>query len=67
MTDSKNSDPLEEPKKKLSLQEAINKQLKNKQNQASGGRTYSNAPAKTKKMKSQQTKKANNQTKRTGV
>ncbi|OIK12476.1 hypothetical protein [Bacillus sp. MUM 13] len=55
------------PKKKISLQEAIKKQLESKKNQGDSGKSSINSPQTTKKMKSQQTKKANNQRRRTGV
>jgi hypothetical protein len=53
-------------KKKVSLQEAIKQQLANKKSQAShkGNSNWSNT---TQSMKSQQTKKINNQRKRQGV
>ena len=53
--------------KKISLKEAMKQQLMNKKQGQSGG-TFNNAPVKfTKALKSQQTKKTNNQRKRTGV
>ncbi|SFC19457.1 hypothetical protein SAMN05443252_102139 [Bacillus sp. OV322] len=55
------------PKKKISLQEAIKKQLESKKNQGDSGKSTINSSQTTKKMKSQQTKKANNQRRRTGV
>lgn len=64
MTDSNEN---ESPKKKVSLQEAIKLQLENKKNQSSAGKSNSNPLQTTKKMKSQQTKKTNNQRRRTGV
>lgn len=54
-------------KKKISLQDAIKQQLENKkanQGAAKGSGNWSNA---TKSLKSQQTKKINNQRKRQGV
>ena len=53
-------------KKKVSLQEAIRQQLENKKNQDGNGKVNT-APVQTKKMKSQQTKKTNNQRRRMGV
>ncbi|WP_332698672.1 hypothetical protein [Halalkalibacter lacteus] len=57
----------ETPKKKINLQEAIKQQLEKKKNQASAGKPNNHLNQSTKKMKSQQTKKLNNQRKRTGV
>ncbi|MEH7885731.1 hypothetical protein V7654_15635 [Bacillus sp. JJ1609] len=57
----------EEPKKKLSLQEAIKQQLENKMKSAAGGKGSSNHMDQTKKMKSQQTKKVSNQRRKMGV
>lgn len=64
MTDSIEN---ETPKKKMSLQEAIKLQLENKKTQSSAGTSNTNPLQTTKKMKSQQTKKTNNQRRRTGV
>ena len=49
----------EVPKKKISLQEAMKKQLEIKKNQTSTGKGKMNGDHTTKKMKSQQTKKNN--------
>ncbi|MDF2904436.1 MAG: hypothetical protein K0S25_2074 [Bacillus sp. (in: firmicutes)] len=67
MTDSNQQDQTETPKKKMSLQEAIKQQLENKKNQASNNKSSLNGSTATKKLKSQQSKKANNQARRTGV
>ncbi|WP_312093507.1 hypothetical protein [Niallia sp.] len=56
----------QEGKKKISLQEAMKQQLANKA-QAQGGKASLSGNQKTKKMKSQLTKKPNNQRKRMGV
>ena len=55
-----------EPKKKISLQEAMKQKLESKKNQANGKST-SNGPQQTKKMQSQQTKKVNNQRRKMGT
>ncbi|MFJ8261973.1 hypothetical protein ACIQ4I_08480 [Rummeliibacillus sp. NPDC094406] len=46
------------PKKKISLREAVKQQLENKKNQSSANKGKPNADLSTKKMKSQQAKKA---------
>lgn len=61
------SNNTEEPKKKLSLQEAIKQQLENKKKNAAGGKSTGNQLDQTKKMKSQQTKKVSNQRRKMGV
>ncbi|GAA0316758.1 hypothetical protein GCM10008967_04200 [Bacillus carboniphilus] len=55
-----------EPKKKMSLQEAMKQQLANKKNQNSAGKGNTNADLSTKKMKSQQTKKPSNTRRKMG-
>jgi hypothetical protein len=55
------------PKKKINLQEAIRQQLENKKKQSTAGKPMNHLNQSTKKMKSQQTKKQNNQKRRTGV
>ena len=55
------------PKKKISLQEAVKKQLENKKNQVSPTKGKKNADLSTKKMKSQQTKKTSNTRRKMGV
>lgn len=67
MTDSNELNEQEAPKKKISLQEAMKQQLANKKNQLAVGKLSTNGVQTTKKMKSQQTKKTNNQRRRTGV
>jgi hypothetical protein len=57
----------EAPKKKISLQEAMKKQLENKKNQGSVGKGKMSADHTTKKMTSQQTKKASNTRRKMGV
>lgn len=55
-------------KKKISLQEAIKQKLANKKQNQSNRKSVTNNPQKNAPvMKSQQTKKRNNQRKRTGV
>ncbi len=54
-------------RKKISLKEAMKQQLESKKQNQSGG-NFHNAPVKSAKaLKSQLTKKTNNQRKRTGV
>ncbi|RHW32761.1 hypothetical protein D1B33_16470 [Lysinibacillus yapensis] len=57
----------EAPKKKISLQEAVKKQLENKKNNASAGNGKMKTDLSTKKMKSQQTKKTSNTRRKMGV
>ncbi|MGE7666969.1 hypothetical protein ACQKMN_14770 [Ureibacillus composti] len=58
----------EAPKKKMSLQEIMKQQLENKKNQAStSAKGKMNGDQSTKKMKSQQTKKASNTRRKMGV
>lgn len=54
-------------KKKISLQEAMKQQLANKKKNAQAGKANLNGNQKMQKLNSQQTKKPNNQRKRTGV
>ncbi|GLB61890.1 hypothetical protein [Cytobacillus sp. NCCP-133] len=57
----------ENARKKISLKEAMKQQLESKK-QSHSGRNFTNVPVKSAKaLKSQQTKKTNNQRKRTGV
>lgn len=53
--------------KKISLQEAVKRQLEAKKNQSSGKQADSKASFETKKMKSQQTKKVSNTRRKMGV
>lgn len=64
MTENNQSDT---PKKKISLQEAVMKQLENKKNQTTTTKGKKNADLSTKKMKSQQTKKTSNTRRKMGV
>ncbi len=64
MTENNNS---EAPKKKISLRDAVKQQLENKKNQASAYKGKPNTDRSTKKMKSQQTKKASNTRRKMGV
>ncbi|WP_445505516.1 hypothetical protein [Niallia sp. 03091] len=57
----------EKGKKKISLQEAMKQQLANKKQNAQNGKANLNGNQKMQKLNSQQTKKPNNQRKRTGV
>lgn len=56
----------EGPKKKLSLKEAIQKQLEAKKNLASNSNAKGNAGQSAKKMQSQQTKKVNSTRRKMG-
>ncbi|MEK4521629.1 hypothetical protein NSQ95_11370 [Psychrobacillus sp. FSL W7-1457] len=64
MTETKNQ---EEPKKKMTLQEAVKQKLEEKKNQAGGGNLKGAGPAANQKMKSQQTKKVSNTRRKMGV
>ncbi|WP_102275390.1 hypothetical protein [Cytobacillus massiliigabonensis] len=63
MTENNQSDA---PKKKISLQEAMKKQLENKKNQNSSNKGKGNVDLSAKKMKSQQTKKPSNTRRKMG-
>ena len=63
---TENNQPETQPKK-MSLQEAMAKQLEIKKNQSSANKGKMNADLSTKKMKSQQTKKTNNTHRKMGV
>ncbi|WP_445488150.1 hypothetical protein [Niallia sp. 03133] len=67
MNESNQSSGQETGKKKISLQEAMKQQLANKKKQAQAGKANINGNQKMQKLSSQQTKKPNNQRKRTGV
>jgi hypothetical protein len=67
MSDSNNTNPQEEPKKKISLQEAMKLQLENKKNKSAAGISGSNNSQATKKLQSQQTKKVSNSRRKMGV
>lgn len=54
-------------KKKLSLQELMKQQLENKKNQNAAGKTNAAGDTSTKKLKSQQAKKASNTRRKMGV
>ncbi|MFD3448117.1 hypothetical protein ACFDTO_26340 [Microbacteriaceae bacterium 4G12] len=54
-------------RKKISLEEAIKQKLASKKQGQANGKLANSLVKTTKSMKSQQTKKANNQRKRTGV
>ncbi|MGI2326342.1 hypothetical protein [Planococcus sp. YIM B11945] len=53
--------------KKISLQEAVKRQLEAKKNQGAANQGGSNVSKETKKMKSQQTKKVSNTRRKMGV
>ncbi|ANU11414.1 MULTISPECIES: hypothetical protein [Planococcus] len=56
-----------EAPKKVSLQEAVKRQLEAKKNQASDKQSGGNGSLSTKKMKSQQTKKVSNNRRKMGT
>ncbi|CAM3711556.1 hypothetical protein [Mesobacillus zeae] len=56
-----------QPAKKMSLQEAIQKQLEKKKAQNAAGNATGHQSSSTKKMKSQQTKKVSNTRRKMGV
>lgn len=56
-----------EAPKKISLQEAVKRQLEAKKNQASNNQGGAGTSKETKKMKSQQTKKVSNTRRKMGV
>ena len=56
-----------ETPKKISMQEAVKRQLEAKKNQATDKQGGGNSSNETKKMKSQQTKKVNNTRRKMGV
>lgn len=64
---SNEQNPAQDSKKKMNLQEAIQQKLAAKKQGKTGGNDNTNFSTKTKGLKSQLTKKANNQRKRTGV
>ncbi|WP_175596817.1 hypothetical protein [Bacillus sp. MRMR6] len=64
---SENMNQNDEPKKKMSLQEAMKQQLENKKNKAAAGNMGNNNAQSTKKMKSQMTKKVSNTRRKMGV
>ena len=64
MTETSNQ---QEPKKKMSLQEAVKLRLEEKKNQASGNNAKGNMQATNQKAKSQQTKKVSNTRRKMGV
>ncbi|CAH2712972.1 MULTISPECIES: hypothetical protein [Neobacillus] len=67
MNDTNEKKTIEEPKRKISLQEAMKLQLENKKNKAAAGNSGSNNSQTTKQMKSQQTKKVSNSRRKMGV
>ncbi len=69
MSDSVNHEqnPAGQERKKISLQEAMKQKLALQKQQQATGKNTMNQSNHAQKMKSQQTKKANNQRRRTGV
>ncbi|WP_040209569.1 hypothetical protein [Neobacillus jeddahensis] len=67
MSDVNTTNQNEEPKKKISLQEAMKQQLENKKNKGTAGNSSLNNTQNAKKLKSQQTKKVSNSRRKMGV
>ena len=67
MTETNQPENVTEPKKKISLQDAIKQQLANKKNQSAMGHSSATNLQSTKKMQSQQTKKVSNSRRKMGV
>ena len=67
MTETNQPENVNEPKKKISLQDAIKQQLANKKNQSTMGHSGTTNTQSTKKMQSQQTKKVSNSRRKMGV
>jgi len=66
--DNQKSTETEEQKPgKISLQEAMRRKLEQKKQEQASGKTFMNGKPGNQLMKSQQTKKPNNQRRRTGV
>jgi hypothetical protein len=66
MTESKETNVQEEPKKKISLKEAIQKQLEAKKSQTADNNAKGNSAQSAKKMKSQQAKKVSSARRKMG-
>ncbi|PLR94857.1 hypothetical protein [Bacillus sp. T33-2] len=67
MSNTNDSHETVKPAQKMTLQEAVQKQLERKKNQNSAGNANSHQSQKTQKMKSQQTKKVSNSRRKMGV
>ena len=67
MTENKETNQQEAPKKKMSLKEAMQKQLEAKKNQSNDNNAKGNATQSAKKMQSQQTKKVSNTRRKMGT
>ncbi|AZB41597.1 hypothetical protein CEF21_04385 [Bacillus sp. FJAT-42376] len=65
--EEKNKQTNDQPKPKMSLQEAMKNKLAAKKKEQSGGQADNGLVKSTKKMTNQLTKKPNNQRRRTGV
>ena len=66
MTENKETNAQEEPKKKVSLKEIIQKQLEAKKNQIADNNSKGNSAQSAKKMKSQQAKKVSSARRKMG-
>ncbi|MFP7296515.1 hypothetical protein [Neobacillus niacini] len=67
MSENNQTNPNEEPKKKMSLQEAMKQQLANKKNKAAAANSTQSGLQNGQKMKSQMTKKVSNTRRKMGV
>ncbi len=67
MTENKDTNQQEAPKKKMTLKEAMQKQLEAKKNLSTDNNAKGNATQGTKKMQSQQTKKVSNTRRKMGT
>lgn len=67
MTENKETNEQEAPKAKMTLKEAMQKQLEAKKNLSSDGNAKGNAGQPGKKMQSQQTKKVSNTRRKMGT
>jgi len=67
MSENNQTNQNEEPKKKMSLQEAMKQQLANKKNKAAAANNTQTGLPNSQKMKSQQTKKVSNTRRKMGV
>ena len=67
MTENNETNQTEEPKKKMSLKEAMQQQLEAKKNQMDSNNAKGNSTQSAKKMQSQQTKKVSNLRRKMGT
>ncbi len=67
MTDSNQTNQADQPKKKMSLQDAVKQQLANKKSKLAAGTSNGGGPQDAKQLKSQQSNKVMNQRRRMGA